>query len=191
MKRRIYLYGGEELDKRKETVVSISMMKLQIYLFIATIVMIFGVLFLHAALYSEGAINFNLAGFLLFLAGMIVIIILHEAIHLAGFRYIGGVPWKEMSWGVNLKLGVAYAHAKRPVTVHQMKKVLLLPFIPTGLLPIVLGIAMNLPSLSILGALLTAGCFGDLVLYQKLLRFSNDSLVIDHPTKPQFTVYEL
>ncbi|WP_394137651.1 DUF3267 domain-containing protein [Cytobacillus oceanisediminis] len=178
------------MGKRKETIVSISMMKLQIYLTITTVVMIFGVLFLHAVLYREGAINFNFTGFLLFIAAMVVIIILHEAIHLAGFRYIAGVPWKEMSWGVNLKLGVAYAHAKRPITVQQMKKVLLLPFIPTGLLPLVLGIVMNMPALSILGALLTAGCFGDLVLYQKLLKFSNDSMVIDHPTKPQLTVYE-
>lgn len=182
--------GGEGLGKRKETVVSFSMIKLQMYLTIATAAMIVGVLFIHTVLYSEGEISFTFSGFLLFIAGMAVIIILHEAIHLAGFRYIGGVPWKEMSWGVNLKLGVAYAHAKRPITVQQMKKVLLLPFVPTGLLPLVLGIVMNLPAVSILGALLTAGCLGDLALYRKLLTFSNDSLVIDHPTKPQFTVYE-
>ncbi|MBT2689685.1 DUF3267 domain-containing protein [Bacillus sp. ISL-47] len=178
------------MDKKKETVVSISMVKLQIYLTIATVVLIFGVLFLHALLYREGAINFHFTGFLLFIAGMMVMIILHEAIHLAGFRYIGGVPWNEMTWGVNLKLGVAYAHAKQPITVQQMKRVLLLPFIPTGVLPLVLGIVLNMPALSILGALLTTGCLGDLVLYQKLLRFSNDALVMDHPTKPQFTVYE-
>ncbi|WP_264740435.1 DUF3267 domain-containing protein [Cytobacillus firmus] len=178
------------MENKKQTVVSISMMKLQVYLFIATIVLVFGALFLHAVIYGGGEMSFDLISMLLFLAGMAVIVILHEAIHLAGFRYIGGVPWSEMSWGVNLRLGVAYAHAKQPVTVQQMKKVLMLPFIPTGLLPLVLGIVLNMPGLSILGAILTVGCFGDLVLYQKLLRFPNDALVIDHPTKPQFTVFE-
>ncbi|EWG08670.1 DUF3267 domain-containing protein [Cytobacillus firmus] len=178
------------MENKKATVVSISMMKLQIYLFFATLVLIFGVLCLHAVAYGGGEIYFDLTGMLLFFAGMVFIVIFHEAIHLAGFRYIGGVPWKEMSWGVNLKLGVAYAHAKQPVTVQQMKKVLMLPFIPTGILPLVLGIVLNMPGLSILGAILTVGCFGDLVLYKKLLKFPNDALVIDHPSKPQFTVYE-
>ncbi|KON85527.1 diaminopimelate epimerase [Sporosarcina globispora] len=178
------------MENKKQTVVSISMMKLQVYLFLATIALVCGVLFLHVVIYGGGELYFNLTGMLLFLAGMVVIVILHESIHLAGFRYIGGVPWNEMSWGVNLKLGVAYAHAKQPVTVQQMKRVLFLPFIPTGLLPLVLGIVLNMPALSILGAILTVGCFGDLVLYQKLLKFPNDALVIDHPTKPQFTVYE-
>ncbi len=71
-----------------------------------------------------------------------------------------------------------------------MKKVLMLPFLPTGILPIVIGVAMNMPSISFLGILLTAGCIGDMVLYQKVSRFSDDALVIDHPSKPQFTVYE-
>lgn len=182
--------GVKKLENKKATVVSISMMKLQIYLFFSTLALIFGVLFLHAVIYGGGEMSFDLTGMLMFFAGMVLIVIIHEAIHLAGFRYIGNVPWKEMSWGVNLKMGVAYAHAKQPVTVQQMKKVLLLPFIPTGLLPLVLGVVLNMPGLSILGAILTVGCLGDIVLYKKLLKFPNDALVIDHPTKPQFTVYE-
>ena len=102
---------------------------------------------------------------------MMVLVCIHEAIHLIGFRYIGGVPWSELKWGVNWKLGVAYAHSKQAVTVKQMKKVLMLPFLPTGILPIVLGLAMNLEPLSFLGILLTAGCIGDIVLYQKFQSF--------------------
>ena len=62
--------------------------------------------------------------------------------------------------------------------------------LPTGILPIVLGLAMNLEPLSFLGILLTAGCMGDIALYQKVSKFPDDALVIDHPSKPQFTVYE-
>ncbi|MEH7221092.1 DUF3267 domain-containing protein, partial [Bacillus toyonensis] len=38
--------------------------------------------------------------------------------------------------------------------------------------------------------LLTAGCIGDISLYQKVSKFPDDALVKDHPSKPQFTVYE-
>ena len=102
---------------------------------------------------------------------MLVIVCIHEAIHLIGFRYIGGVPWSELKWGVNWKLGVAYAHSKQAITVKQMKKVLMLPFLPTGILPIVIGLATNMPSISFLGILLTAGCMGDIALYQKFQSF--------------------
>ena len=66
----------------------------------------------------------------------------------------------------------------------------MLPFLPTGILPIVIGLATNMPSISFLGILLTAGCMGDIALYQKVSKFPDDAQVKDHPSKPQFTVYE-
>ncbi|PDZ60298.1 diaminopimelate epimerase, partial [Bacillus cereus] len=74
--------------------------------------------------------------------------------------------------------------------VKQMKKVLMLPFLPTGILPIVIGLATNVQSISFLGILLTASCIGDIALYQKVSKFPEDAQVKDHPSKPQFTVYE-
>ncbi|WP_156288694.1 DUF3267 domain-containing protein [Oceanobacillus salinisoli] len=178
------------MEHRKETVVSISTWKMQVYLFLLAIVMIIAVQFVHALLFDEVVLQITLSGLGLFTVAMIIIVCLHEAIHLLGFRYIGGVPRKELAWGFNWKLGVAYAHAKKSITVEEMKKVLLLPLIPTGILPLIVGIAMNFPAISVLGVLLTVGSFGDLVLYHKLRKLPNDALVLDHPTKPQFTVYE-
>lgn len=178
------------MEEKKETVVSISMGKLNIVVLLATIGMLFGVLVLHLLLFGEAQVTFTFPGLLLFLAGMIIIVVIHEAIHLIGFRYIGGVPRKELAWGVNWKMGVAYAHAKKPITVEKMKKVLMLPFVPTGLLPLILGVSMDLLPLSFLGVILTAGCFGDVALYRKVMKFPDGALVLDHPTKPQFTVYE-
>ncbi|MFJ8528216.1 DUF3267 domain-containing protein [Bacillus sp. NPDC094106] len=178
------------MTQSKETIVSISMVKLNIYLLILTIAMILGVGFLHVFLFKELNLTITLPIMIFLIVAMIVLICIHEALHLIGFRYIGGVPWSELAWGINLKLGVAYAHSKKPITVEHMKKALLLPLVPTGILPLVIGVVLNFPALSFLGVLLTAGCIGDLVLYQKLLKFPNDAMVIDHPSKPQFTVYE-
>ncbi|KFN04082.1 DUF3267 domain-containing protein [Bacillus clarus] len=178
------------MEQRKETIVSVSMFKLNVYLVIIIIAMMIGISSLHTFLFEEFQIEITLPIMFLFIIVMITLVCIHEAIHLIGFRYIGGVPWSELEWGVNLKLGVAYAHSKRPITVKQMKKVLMLPFVPTGILPIVIGVAMNVPALSFLGVFLTAGCIGDLVLYQKVSKFPDDAMVMDHPRKPQFTVYE-
>lgn len=178
------------MEQKNETVVSISMVKLNIFALIATVGMIFGVMSAHVLFFGEVSLTISLSGLLWFLIAMIVIICIHEAIHLTGFRFIGGLPRSELAWGVNLKMGVAYAHAKKAITVKQMKKVLLLPLIPTGLLPLIIGVLINSPALSVLGAIMTAGCFGDLVLYRKVAKFPGDTLVLDHPSKPQFTVYE-
>ncbi|MCU7666071.1 DUF3267 domain-containing protein [Bacillus thuringiensis] len=178
------------MENRKETTVAVSMVKLNVYAFLIIFVLAFGISFLHALLSGGVQVEITLPTVFLFISAMIVLVCIHEAIHLIGFRYIGGVPWSELKWGVNWKLGVAYAHSKQAVTVKQMKKVLMLPFLPTGILPIVLGIAMNLEPLSFLGILLTAGSIGDIALYQKVSKFPDDAQVIDHPSKPQFTVYE-
>ncbi|QUG86155.1 DUF3267 domain-containing protein [Bacillus nitratireducens] len=175
---------------KKETTVSISMFKLNVYGVIFTIVLMGIVVFLHITFFEKGEVGIALSGMLLLIFAMVALICIHEALHLIGFRYIGGVPWSELKWGVNWKLGVAYAHSQKAITVKQMKKVLMLPFLPTGILPIAIGVAMNFPELSFLGILLTAGCIGDLVLYQKVSKFPDDALVMDHPSKPQFTVYE-
>lgn len=178
------------MDKRKETTVTVSMVKLNIYSFFIIFALAIGISFLHALFSGGFQVEITLPVMFLLIIGMIVLVCIHEAIHLIGFRYIGGVPWSELTWGVNWKLGVAYAHSKKEITVKQMKKVLMLPFLPTGILPIAIGLAMNVQAISFLGVLLTAGCIGDIALYQKVSKFPDDALVKDHPSKPQFTVYE-
>ncbi|MFD6506960.1 MULTISPECIES: DUF3267 domain-containing protein [unclassified Bacillus (in: firmicutes)] len=178
------------MDNRKEITVSVSMVKLNIYAFFIIFALAIGISYLHALFSGKFQFEITLPVMFLLIIGMIVLVCIHEAIHLIGFRYIGGVPWSELKWGVNWKLGVAYAHSKKEITVKQMKKVLMLPFLPTGILPIAIGLAMNVQAISFLGVLLTAGCIGDIALYQKVSKFPDDALVKDHPSKPQFTVYE-
>ena len=72
--------------------------------------------------------------------------------------------------GRQLKLGVAYAHSKQAITVKQMKKVLMLPFYRLNFANCN-WLATNMPSISFLGILLTAGCMGDIALYQKFQSF--------------------
>lgn len=54
-----------------------------------------------------------------------------------------------------------------------------------------IGVSYESGATLIFRILLTAGCMGDIALYQKVSKFPDDALVKDHPSKPQFTVYEL
>ena len=88
------------MDNRKETTVTVSMVKLNIYSLLIIFALAFGIGYLHIFL-SGVQFEFTLPVMFLLIIGMIVFVCIHEAIHLIGFRYIGGVPWSELTWGVN------------------------------------------------------------------------------------------
>lgn len=178
------------MEVKKETVINLSMEKVNKQVMIYTLLLSVVTYIVHLLLYEEVTFTITFLGFFLFLVSMVLLTVLHEAIHLFGFRFIGGVPWKDLAWGVNWKLGVAYAHSKNTVTVSQFKKVLMLPFLPTGLLPLCLGIFLNFTQLTLIGVILTVGCIGDVIMYRELRAFPDDATVLDHSTKPQFTVFE-
>ncbi len=96
---------------------------------------------------------------------------------------------KELDYGVNLKLGVAYATTSRPLKNSAMKKALMLPFWTTGVLPSIIGFALDSYLLVILGAFLIAGAVGDFYMYKELRKYPNDSLIKDDPQLPKLYVY--
>jgi hypothetical protein len=51
-----------------------------------------------------------------------------------------------------------------------------------------IGLFFNIPAVTLLGSFLISGCLGDFILYRKLHKFSNESMVKVHPTKPEFTI---
>jgi hypothetical protein len=172
----------------KETIVKISMLKTQIVGNIFAIIVAAGAILLHVLFHDDFVITVKLSGFILFMISLIGFIILHEFVHLLGYRIFGKVKWHEMKWGFNWKQMAAYAHAKKEISVAAMKKTLLLPFLPTGVLPLLIGLLFNIPAVTLLGSFLVSGCLGDFILYRKLQKFSNESMVKDHPTKPEFTI---
>ncbi|WP_243292322.1 DUF3267 domain-containing protein [Bacillus sp. FJAT-47783] len=173
----------------KESVVNVSIVKVNIIGTIFSIIIMALSMFLHVAINGDLLFTITFSGFILFLIGFIGFVVLHEFIHLLGFKMFGGVQWDEMKCGFNAKLLVAYAHTKKAIPVPAMKKSLLLPFIPTGVLPLLVGLSFNLPAVTLLSSILISGCIGDFMLYHKIRSFPNDATVIDHPTKPQFTVF--
>ena len=130
------------------------------------------------------------SGILFFLVGYLLLIVLHELCHLIGFVVFGKVAVSSLKYGVNLKLGIAYATTSTPVQNHAMKKALLLPFWTTAVLPTIAGFWWDSQVLVLLGAMLAAGAMGDFLMYRELLKERNNAWVIDDPELPRLHIYE-
>ncbi len=124
-----------------------------------------------------------------FIVGYILLIILHELFHLLGFRLFGGVPWRKMIVGVNLKMGIAYATTDQLMTNRAIRKALLLPFWMTGILPAFIGLYIGNGLLVSLSALLVGGAAGDFAMYKELKELPDDWVVKDDPELPKLYVY--
>lgn len=134
--------------------------------------------------------RFSLSAILFFVIGYVVLIVVHEASHLIGFVLFGKVPVSSLNYGLNLNMGIAYATTSRPVQNHAMRKVMLLPFWTTAFFPTVLGFWFDSQVLVLLGAMLTAGAFGDFVMYRELRKEKNAAWIIDDPSLPRLHVYD-
>jgi hypothetical protein len=155
-----------------------------------TIVLSVLLLLINSILHRDFSFNLSLLGLLFFIVGYVILIVLHEATHLAGFVLFGKVPWRSLDYGFNLKLGVAYATTNEPIQNKAMKRVLVLPFWLTGFLPAVIAISIDSPLLVLLGAWLMAGAAGDFAMIKELRHVSDKAWIKDDPELPKLYIYE-
>lgn len=143
----------------------------------------------------HGAFSYSFNGFTLFLdliifsAGYLVLLVLHEFFHLLGFRLFSHISWRNMNVGVNMKLGIAYATTNQLMENKAVQKSLLLPFWLTGVVPAIIGLAIDSSLLLILAAFLIGGAAGDFSMYRQLRAFPNHWTVQDHPSEPKLSVF--
>lgn len=170
-------------------IIALNMKKIARDNIIFTIVLLILFISINALFHQRFSVVFSFWDFLIFFVGYLLLIVLHEAFHLIGFMLFGKVSFKELDYGVNLKLGVAYATTKKPLRNASMKKALLLPFWTTGVIPALIGFSIDNFMLVILGALLIAGAIGDFHMYKELRKYPKDATVRDDPKEPKLYVY--
>ena len=144
---------------------------------------------LQVLIKQELSVTFSLWSIFIFIVGYIVLIVLHEAFHLVGFRLFGGVPWKRMVVGVNLKMGIAYATTDQPMTNAAIRKALLLPFWTTGIVPALIGLYIDSGLLLGLAAFSIGGAAGDFAMYKELRKLPDEWLVKDDPQQPKLYLF--
>ncbi|MDN7242576.1 DUF3267 domain-containing protein [Planococcus sp. N028] len=151
-------------------------------------------LVLLAALYhffvAPLSFRFSFLGIAFFIIGYFMLIVLHELFHLIGFVIFGKAAISSLNYGIDLKLGIAFATTTTPVQNKTMRKVLLLPFWTTAVFPALLGFWLENQILVLLGAMLAAGALGDFWMYRELLKERKDAWVLDDPALPRLNIYE-
>ena len=177
------------MNLNEPIIIALNMKKMARDNIILTVILLLLFIIINAFIHQRFSVNFSLTDILIVSACYFLLIALHEAFHLIGFMLFGKVKYKELDYGVNLKLGVAYATTKKPLKNAAMKKALLLPFWTTGVIPTLIGFSIDNFIIVILGALLIAGAIGDFHMYKALRKYPNDATVKDDPKEPKLYVY--
>lgn len=134
--------------------------------------------------------GFSILGIAYFIVGYIVLIVLHELFHLIGFVVFGKVALSSLKYGVELSKGYAYATSSSPLKNKAMRKVLLLPFWTTAVVPTIIGFWIEDQILVLLGAMLAAGAAGDFLMYRKLRKEKDEAWILDDQSLPRLYVYD-
>ncbi|PIC74619.1 hypothetical protein CSV69_13645 [Sporosarcina sp. P26b] len=177
------------MEEQQPVIVELDLQKIAKQSLWLTLLPLIGLVLIRSLLQGEVSLTFSVWYVVYALIGYILLIIIHEFFHLLGFRIFCNVPWKNMAYGVNLKMGVAYATADQLMDNKGIRKALLLPFWMTGVLPAVLALYFNDGVLLLLGAMLIGGAAGDFAMYKELKKFPDDALVKDDPELPKLYVY--
>lgn len=177
----------EDLEPK---VVELDMKKIAKDNLLLTILLCILFVIANGLIHQRFSASFSFWDIFLFLILYIVLIVLHEIFHLIGFMLFGKVKYKELNYGLNLKLGVAYATTTKLLTNKAMKQALLLPFWTTGVVPTLFGFVLDSYMLVLLGAVLIAGAIGDFYMYKELRKFPNQALVKDDPELPRLYIYD-
>ena len=127
--------------------------------------------------------NLSIMAFLKFSIFNFIGIILHELIHAIAFIVIGKAKISNVKFGIIWKTLTPYAHCKIPLSMRAYKVSLLLPVIITGFIPLFIGLYMNSLLTTLVSVFLIAGGIGDWFVFQKLRPFTNNAVVIDHPSE--------
>lgn len=113
----------------------------------------------------------------------LILVIAHELLHAIGWRFAGGLTFRDFKFGVAWKTLSPYCHATQPMTAQAYRFGAILPGIVLGIVPIIIATLNGDGYLAILGALLTAGAVGDVYVLWLLRHVDPSAYVIDHPKR--------
>jgi len=92
---------------------------------------------------------------------------IHELLHSLAY-VIYGANFKNITYGIHLEKGILCCLCKQNINKRNILHSLLYPFILIGIMTLIIGVLVNLPTLVILSLANISGCSGDLVMYYHL-----------------------
>lgn len=110
-------------------------------------------------------------------------IILHELIHAAAWVFVGGIPWRDIQFGFQLRTITPYVHCPEPMNARDYRIGGMLPLLLQGILPAFLALIVESEMLLMFGLFFILVAGGDLLILWKLRGFGPRSIVVDHPSQ--------
>ena len=125
----------------------------------------------------------SFAGVLTILLVLALSLVGHELLHAIGFWLVGGVPWNRIKFGFSWQGFAPYAHCRDslPVTAYRISVVL--PGLFLGVLPGLVGVALQQPLLVMWATLMLLAAGGDTAVLWAVRKVPSTAQVLDHPKK--------
>jgi hypothetical protein len=117
------------------------------------------------------------------LACLIILLVVHEALHAVGLCVFARVSWSDVRFGVMWRALMPYCHCTVPIPVGAYRRMALLPLWITGAASFIALVTFPTDGLGILAGVAVAACVGDVWMVAKLRRFADDLLVQDSPSE--------
>lgn len=113
----------------------------------------------------------------------LLLVVAHEFIHAIGWKYAGGLTFRDFKIGLMWKTLSPYCHATKPMSIRAYRFGAILPCITLGIIPVATATLIGNGYIAILGGILTAGAVGDIYVLWLLRHIPATKYVIDHPTR--------
>ena len=181
--------------EKEEVIINIVWANVLAIIMIIPIIIIFGIpyffIWKETVVSSIGASSSSSRfWFLPFLIGGII---LHELIHGIFFAMFAKEGFKSIKFGIMpaSKLFTPYCHCKEPLKLNHYRLAAIMPLIILGIIPTIISICIGSLFLFALGIIFITAAGGDILLFQKTLKESKDSLIFDHPSEIGYYLYRL
>lgn len=120
---------------------------------------------------------------LLFLLIFLLSVIVHELLHAIGFRLAGGVPFNRIKFGFSWAGLAPFAHCQEPLRASAYRISVMLPGLVLGVLPGLLGVALQRPLVILWASFMLIAAGGDAAVLWAVRKVPGTAKVLDHPKK--------
>ncbi|MBR2784036.1 MAG: DUF3267 domain-containing protein [Firmicutes bacterium] len=137
--------------------------------------------------------GFSGAGWLIFLAAVLALTVVHELIHGLTWARFAEHGWQDIEFGFMKEYLTPYCTCGVPLTRGQYILGGLMPLIVLGLIPTVVAICCGSLLLLGIGLVMILGAGGDILIVLRMLAFrgtGRETLYYDHPTRAGVVVFE-
>ncbi|MEF3275711.1 MAG: DUF3267 domain-containing protein [Chloroflexus sp.] len=110
-------------------------------------------------------------------------IVVHEGLHALGWMIAGRLSLKAIAFSIDRQTFSPYTHSRQPIAINAYRFGIVLPVLSLGVVPALIGIAINLPAFTIFGALFILVAGGDLLILWLIRNDPSYALAIDHPSR--------